>query len=1289
MLAADERLIHPGVALRCRDADKLLSIVIDRAADVGVRRAREEFPLAEGLVASLTAEVPEEVAAGVAAVCVAVERGLPWLAPTIEEAIRRLAAVAKGVEAEALEHAAWRLELGGSEAEEALLLEARRLSTSEWVEVWAELPHIADPIRLSLAAERVARHATIFDHQRQLARWAGELSDLLDAVRDRGPESAIHEHRMVLVVRRAIAAPLDVETEQARRCSNLAVDLLSYYERTGATWVLPDAIVAARVAVGLTERGHPDYAQRASNLGSGIALAIQAGIIPAACYAEAITHLRQALQLIEPTQSNYTTALSNLGGRILEAIWAGALSSTHCSEAIGLLRQAVERTDPSLPDYANLLSDLGGGIWGAIRAGFLPVSDYLEALNLFQQALENSDPTDPVYLSRLQYLGNRTWEVAEAAASPSIGHSKALELLRLAAEQTDSRSPEYASRLLNFSLRVAQSVEAGVLPLAEYSGAVELLRVAVRQTGRSDPLYPELASTLGAVITLAIREGALPVEAYAEAVPLLSDAVQLTDTGQASYLSRVSNLCNGTWEAFQAGTVAAHQYADVLELARRAALRTEPTDPQYPMLASNLGNGIANAIRAGILPAADYAEAVGMQRQAVQRTQSTDRDYPGYASNLGNRIAHAIQAGILPSSCYAEAVDWQRQAVLRTERTHRDYPRFASNLGNAIWEAIHARVLQPDQYGEAIELLRQASEAVGLSHPDFPAYGSNLSNALADAIGVGMRPQADYAEAVTLVRQAVERTGPSHPDRPLYLSNLGCRIAQAAQSGVVDQRESALEIAAIVEELWRAVRQVAASPLQRRAVLEASQSLVAWAPAVVAFGVDASEGIRTVESLRNHLLDGLHAPVLPPTPTIPVDMASTYYEAARHYEQTQQLVREGIADLRESGQALASLLESVESIAALPGLEWFGRRPRLQEIAGHLADDALAVYLVSGPTTGLAILLDRTDEPELVELPDLTQAAVATHINRLLKAPAYAQRVLAWMWAAAIAPLPKNTSRWPQWVIVPTGHLGLLPWHAAGDANNGWLDDTASVRVIPSLMMLRDPTEPAADGPPLVGIAHDDDLGYLEGDRIVTAAFLPDSTVIPPERMTVDAVLMGLINSSSAVLSGHAQHSLTEGGGLVLVDGVLSAESLHGLPVLSRDIIVLSSCSSGQIASDLADESIGLPNALMHAGFRGVCGALWPIGDRNAFIALAKLLQIRRSSPSLAPHEQLREVRRELRTATTAQLQRWVTELVVHTGFSEDSPVVRDLRDWLERYRSGARPLDDPADWAVFAYFGR
>jgi CHAT domain-containing protein len=186
---------------------------------------------------------------------------------------------------------------------------------------------------------------------------------------------------------------------------------------------------------------------------------------------------------------------------------------------------------------------------------------------------------------------------------------------------------------------------------------------------------------------------------------------------------------------------------------------------------------------------------------------------------------------------------------------------------------------------------------------------------------------------------------------------------------------------------------------------------------------------------------------------------------------------------------------------------------------------------------------------------------------------------------------------------------------------------------------------------------------------------------------TRDGLLHALVDAPSTVISCHATQDLEDGAGLVLTDGILRSDELERLPHRSRGVAVLNACSTGQVSLTHPDEAIGLPNALLHAGFKGVCATIWPVSDFVAFVAIARMQQQIHANPSVPSHHLLSDTRTWLRTSTTQDFNLWFSQLGAEVNLDEH--VIALGLDWLMQYGESATPFDDPASWAAFYYLGR
>lgn len=431
----------------------------------------------------------------------------------------------------------------------------------------------------------------------------------------------------------------------------------------------------------------------------------------------------------------------------------------------------------------------------------------------------------------------------------------------------------------------------------------------------------------------------------------------------------------------------------------------------------------------------------------------------------------------------------------------------------------------------------------------------------------------------------------------------------------------------------------------------------------------------------------MSAPILP-SGLVSSELEKEYNIAATRYDLGQQRAREAFADFADALPTARDLASIVERIRASgPPAAQFGGPPRLSDLVDALGPAAAGIYLVPGSYTvedkggsngarrlpGAAIILRRDGSTESIQLPELTANGVAENASKLLRHNAAAAEVCAWLWKVVAQPLLAAATKEgsvlrgvEDWVLVPTGHVNSLPLHAAGSTQTGWIDDHVCVRVAPSLLALvgdAGTKAPPCEGPPVVAVTSAADLAFLPADRAVAAALLDNAAPFVGD-ITSDELLHALVEAPTAVISGHAVHSLTEGGALALslptggsggaaVDQWLTATDVDRLPLRRRDLIFLSACSSGQVATDLPDEAIGLPASFLHSGYQSVIATVWPVRDTIAFMTLARYLQLRTEHPGDASADRLRKVRTWLRTTTATGFLAWLDDLTANVALPE------------------------------------
>jgi len=1243
LLGTDNRLLDSAVAARVIGTDLLLGLVIRQAASAGLSATHEQFSDAEKVAHIAQTPTVCDVNEGLAACRAVLGCDTPWAWPLVWRAIPALASQAGKIEHRELLQMAMVIQAGSHALSIDALQFAARLAFSDWDEVWRQLPNLTNLVELSRAARCLPGIWQTVGTADAPGQWAQDLADLLDATRLRGSQIAVREHQLILTARH-LAEQESLSAEEIAYTSHLLAEMKREFDAAPAqaVWLLSSAITLARRWLVLAEHDRADYPGHASDLGTLIAWAVQAAVLPVTNLAEAVKWQRQSLLLLSPDNSAYPAYASNLGNSLAESVRARVLPKQYLAEAITRLREAVKLTSSDHQDYPGYASNLGAVISFAVQAAVLPTTDLNEAI---------------------------TWQ-REAVSHTSSDHRD---------------YPMYAS---NLGSHIAGAIHAGVLPKQHLAEAVAQLRESVRLANSGDLNYSMYASNLGSVIREAVHAGVLPKQDLTEAVAQLLDAVRHGTPSHVNYAGYLMNLNSAVAEAVQAGVLPQQHLADSIAQMREAVRLTSSDDINYPLMVSNLSSRIAEATKIGMLSERDLVEAIALQRTALQLTDSSDPNYPMYASNLGSRIAEAFMARVLPKQHLAEAVILQRLAVQLTSPDNPNYPGYASNLGNQIADAVWAGVLPKPCLAEAVRWQREAFTHTEPDHTSYAGLASNLGSQIAEAVECGVLPAENLTEAVVWLREAVRLTAPDQPDYPGIVSNLGTRLAQAVEADVLDAESAAQECVALVDRLWQMLRWQTATPTERRAAINHVKSFLASAAWLVLGGADAAAALVVIESLRGLLVSGRRAPELSDEAALPEGVVLAYRAAATEYDRGQLLAREGIVASVDAARRLEGLRSAIEQVRAQPGWETFAGQPTVSSIAAHLPAETVCVYLLAGPNAGAAVVLLPNGSVQQYPLVEVTEEKAIRAANLVVSASPNPLPVAMWLYRVLKPLLCNDEMTQACWWIVPTGKLSALPWHAANRPDGASLDDHVRACIVPSLT--RGPVEALLEtsGQPLVVLTAPD-LIYAEGDLAVAQRFWRGSSALEG-RVNADALLEGLRDAPRTLISGHANTNSREGSALYLggADGeslAITPDMIDRLPARSRGVAILSSCFSGVPGVELSEEFLGIPNSLLAAGFQGVFATGWPVADRVAFVTLARLLQTCAEHPDADGAESMRSVRRWLRGIDTDSLRAWFADLVGDV----ELPVrlKDDMTQWLDACAT-THPFEDPIDWAAFFYIG-
>lgn len=1239
MLTEQPQLVHLQVAAACVDRDLLLALAIGRVAEAGVAQAAVEVPAGSALLSCLADsasldQVEAAVRLGANLVCT---HNAEWLTQLIIGTAERGATIDGGRASEVLRQhtlAAQARLLGVSNA---CLDEARQFFETDWDEVWTDLPGLAPRlIDLASGAEAWVRFLDLFMPGIPTIDWATDLRDLLYAAEGRGPELAIVEHGLVLEARHAYGDANRSDPQWLPRSADIVSRLLGHWADHHAAWVLGHCVTLARAVVEATPEDHPNRAYAIGDLGTAIAEQVQADLAPVSDLAESLEWAYEAVRLTPRSDDSRGTYAANLGYRL------------------------------SL----------------AVDTGIRPVADLLESIRWQREALAAAPGDDRRRPLRASMLSSRIAEAVRSGQSPVSGLQEAMTLAEEAIALTSDDHPNRAMYEINLALLLSEATEAGAFAPNHLKRAVSLSRAALERVPAWHPDRPGFLSSASSVVADAVDANAAPVSALTEALAWQEESVKRTSTGHPHYATRLSNLSSRLAHAALVGLRPTAVYAEAVRYARLALEYTPPGHPDRPGHASNLGATIEEAVNAGALPDSALAEATQAAREAWKSAPEGAPLRIGYASNLATRLATSGR----PDD-YPEALALARYCVTAVTDRHPARITHLSNLSSLITGMVRDGATPPSALVEAIKRAEEALTDTAETNPRRAAHESNLATALGLAVKHGIEPPDRLNAVISLATEAVTRTPATHPDRAIYLTNLMLALEDAAAAAVITPVDAARTALQLITDFRRLIRFAASNPVQRAAMLRTCEGLITVATPLVVAGAGPADGIRVAEGVRNLAVNAERVPHVR-SEAVPAELLSRYHAAVEAYRNAQQRFASGLDDISGTARSqdeLTRVLDEVNQV--LPG-ELPGALPSITELAAHLPNGSHAVYLLPGPVTGVALILDCLGIIHQVELPGLSEAGTVAQVNLLLQGPQHALTVQGWLWDVVMAPiLDHELPPAEDWIVVPIGHLSMLPVHAAGKPEGHWLDDWVTVRVLSSVSLLTPQPAPPATGDPVIAISNAEDLAFLPADRAVAEHFLLPHPRPLARDSTRDSVLTALAAAPSAVLSGHARHSLRHGAGLDLDDGPLTAEHLRRLPVLTRDIAIITACSSAQVASSLVDEVIGLPSALLEAGFRGVFATTWPVADATAFITLVHILQLRCQQPQLQPHLALHELRRALRNITTKELQAWFAELKAEVTI--DPGVATRFKEFLAPHGPDGTPLADPKDWAAFSYIGR
>jgi CHAT domain-containing protein/tetratricopeptide (TPR) repeat protein len=917
-------------------------------------------------------------------------------------------------------------------------------------------------------------------------------------------------------------------------------------------------------------------------------------------------------------------------------------------EAIRVYQQAVKATPPDSPDLPMYLSNLGSGLLTRFgRTG--READLEEAIVVYQQAVKATTPDSPDLPSRLNNLGTglrtrfgRTGREADL--------EEAIRVYQRAVKATPPDSPAMPSCLNNLGNGLGERYERTGRE-ADLEESIRVLQQAVQATPPDSPDLPSRLNNLGT--GLLTRFGRTGREADLEdSIRAYQRAVKATPPDSPDLPSRLNSLGNGLREQFRrTGREAVLE--ESIRVLQQAVKATPPDSPDLPMILSNLGDGLRNRF-GRTRREADLEEAIRVYQQAVKATPPESPALPAYLNNLGNGLNDRFgRTG--READLEEAIRVYQQAVKATPPDSPDLPMLFGNLGNGLSQRF-AHTGREADLEEAIRVSQQAVKATPPESPDLPGHLTNLGTGLS-ARFAHTGQEADLEEAIRVFRRACELGALSAPQAALAAArNWGrwavqskqwSETAEAYGYGLATGRQL------LARQLQRAHKESCLRDLQEMSG-PAAYALAKLARYEEAAAVMERGRARLLaESLQRRRRDLEHL-----TARGHEELYRRYREMVERQERLTQPAT-APADQPDSlrGQARLDAIiaanlafdKVVADIQKVPGYADFLAEPTFAQIQA-VAQDTPVAYLLATSAGGLALLV-HGDEVQPVWLDTLTNGTVrewlrgpaddramggwlGAYQNRLLENTPQAQR--AWLaaiddvthrlWAHIMEPLaaalhqrlPGQPSAAPAVTLIPAGLLALLPLHAAWteDASTPtqrrYFLDEFTVNYAPSALALRHARDGAerARGDRLLAVeeplaAGASRLPNVHAEVAAIAGLFDTPVILARAEATRRAVRAVLPEAHIVHFSCHGSNDWQS----PLESGLLMADDETGKDVLLtvRDLlesgqvggrlVTLSACETGIVGTDLPDEVVALPSALLQAGYGGVAASLWSVSD--------------------------------------------------------------------------------------------
>ncbi|MDQ7030282.1 MAG: CHAT domain-containing protein [Ardenticatenia bacterium] len=623
--------------------------------------------------------------------------------------------------------------------------------------------------------------------------------------------------------------------------------------------------------------------------------------------------------------------------------------------------------------------------------------------------------------------------------------------------------------------------------------------------------------------------------------------------------------------------------------------------------------------------------------QASKRPSPSPARAPDWATmqaNLGLALRTRFEALGQVADLDAAIQAFQKALALAREGSP-DWATMQANLGGAFLRRFEA-LGQVADLDAAIQAFQKALAVAREGSPDWATMQANLGLALRtrfEALG----QVADLDAAIQAFQKALAGLDPeAFPDYALRAAlPLGRLLVRRRQAGDLARAAAAYDR---VRPAAQYLYFEALHPARRTRELQRTQEMPIYHAYALAAGDRLQEAVEALEAGRARQLaetllsaqvqQRLGDPTLKAAWRRVQEALSQYHRAdGSHRAQAE-------AQVAQARRAYYARLRDV--------FPEFFESPRFEQVA-LAAHDIPLIYLLTTPAGGLALVV-HGGEVTPVFLDDLKEDIFRERLVGPADDPrlggyfgaygrwrdnhrdreattawlAALEATTRWMWDVAMGPVVERLRErgLDRAVLIPTGLLALLPWHAAWTDEGGerrYALDEITFTYAPSAQALAAARGAAQHTPAartllaVVAPAHSGER--LPNARNVLAAmrglFGDYPTTFPAygPAATLTTVMRALPHYDAHLFFCHGINAWGEPleSRLALVCGkpLTVRHLLNEAPRLRSRLTFLASCETGAIGTRLPDEVVGLVAGFLQAGTAAVVAPLWTVYEAS------------------------------------------------------------------------------------------